>query len=134
MKSPHGLLPLYDVAFLEGSCATLFNGCDELSDFTFQSLSTALAAAQALIDQVFLDVAVGKEFDSQPTLTFGCPGDINLCISFIPYATHSTRADLFIRAQVRNFGTEASDTSSGEEAADINFSTAGDTLTARKAN
>lgn len=43
----------YNVSFLDGSCASIYDGCDELSDFTFNSAADADAASQALIDQVF---------------------------------------------------------------------------------
>ena len=62
---------LYDVAFFDGSCIELYNGCDSVSDFTFQSGSAASLASQALLDQVFLDVASGR-FDSNIELTNGC--------------------------------------------------------------
>ncbi len=60
----------YDVEFLDGTCIALYNGCDEVSDFTFQTEAAALLAAQALLDQVFLD-GIGF-FDSAPELTNGC--------------------------------------------------------------
>ncbi len=62
---------LYDVQFLDGTCIDLYNGCDDVSDFTFQTNADAALASQALLDQVFLDVAAGA-FDSVPSLTAGC--------------------------------------------------------------
>jgi hypothetical protein len=64
---------LYDVEFVDGTCVNLFTGCDEPSDFAFQTLDAALVASQALLDQVFLDGPSGN-FDSTPPLTLGCPG------------------------------------------------------------
>lgn len=61
---------LYDVRFLDGTCITLFSGCNESSDFVFNTESKADLAAQALSTQVFTDT-VGL-FDSEPTLTAGC--------------------------------------------------------------
>ena len=46
---------LYDVEFVEGSCVDVFTGCDELADFDFTDAATALLAAQALLDQVWVD-------------------------------------------------------------------------------
>jgi hypothetical protein len=64
---------LYNVEFIDGSCAALYNGCDEVSDFLFQSLEAAQAASQALLDQVFLDGGTSATaYDSTPTLTAGC--------------------------------------------------------------
>ena len=73
---------LYDVAFLEGTCVDLYDGCDELSDFTFQTLEDAELAARALQDQVLLDGVAGN-FDSVPTLTAGCSGAF--CGTAFPY-------------------------------------------------
>jgi hypothetical protein len=61
----------YDVLFLDGTCSALFNGCDDVSDFTFQTLVDASQASQALLDQVFIDSILG-DFDSSPDLTNGC--------------------------------------------------------------
>ncbi|HIG00776.1 MAG TPA: hypothetical protein EYQ66_05655 [Myxococcales bacterium] len=69
----------YDVEFLEGSCISLFDGCDDVSDFTFQTQAAAILASQALLDQALLDGGAGL-FDSQPGLTFGCvPSDTPNC-------------------------------------------------------
>ncbi|MCH2186655.1 PEP-CTERM sorting domain-containing protein [Myxococcota bacterium] len=57
----------YNVAFLDGTCIALYDGCDEASDFTFQTAAAATLASQALLDQVFLD-GIGL-FDSNPALT-----------------------------------------------------------------
>lgn len=73
---------LYDVAFLDGSCAALFDGCDSTSDFTFQTQSQAEAAAQALLDQVFLNTPL--DFDDEPELTNGCE-DPSGCLAATPY-------------------------------------------------
>ncbi|MDB5921573.1 MAG: hypothetical protein JWN13_509 [Betaproteobacteria bacterium] len=61
----------YDVQFVDGTCNAVFNGCDELADFTFHSQADAMAASLALLQQVFIDGSNGN-FDSQPELTFGC--------------------------------------------------------------
>src|SRR5262245_15153036 len=58
---------LYDVEFVGGGCPD--NGCDELSDFTFQTFAASSAASQALLDQVFLDGGtVATAYDSNPAL------------------------------------------------------------------
>jgi hypothetical protein len=62
---------LYDVEFIEGTCISVFGGCDSPDDFTFTDLASVNAASQALVDQVFLDVAAGN-FDTDPTTTYGC--------------------------------------------------------------
>jgi hypothetical protein len=63
----------YDVAFIGGTCAAVFTGCDDpATDFAFTTQAAAVAAAQALIDQVLLDVPGLGNFDSIPSLTSGC--------------------------------------------------------------
>ena len=77
---------LYDVAFREGTCAELFNGCDQNSDFTFSNPTNngALinAAMLALLEQVFIETP-SYAFDSNPALTNGC-FDPLLCSVFTP--------------------------------------------------
>ncbi|MBW2421910.1 MAG: hypothetical protein JRH19_25470 [Deltaproteobacteria bacterium] len=74
---------LYDVVFENGSCDSLYNGCDP-SEFAFSSLALAQSAAQALLDQVFIDSALGN-FDSQTDMIFGCTFAGN-CLTRIPFA------------------------------------------------
>ena len=69
---------LYDVEFLDGTCENLFSGCDDPTDFIFNS-SDADLAAQALIDQVFLGA-----FDFDPDLTAGCTSAFGVCFAWIP--------------------------------------------------
>ncbi len=56
---------------MAGTCVDIFDGCDEVADFDFTDESTARAAAQALVDQVFIDTAEGS-FDTNPYLTYTC--------------------------------------------------------------
>jgi hypothetical protein len=68
---------LYDVAFRDGTAIELYDGADENTDFPFTNpdnlndASLAVAASQALLDQVFVDSSLGA-FDSTPNLTNGC--------------------------------------------------------------
>ena len=101
---------LYDVTFEDGTCIALFGGCDQLSDFTFTSLSTAEAAAHALLDQVFLDTGSG-DFDSNPSLTNGCTSTYG-CTVGIPYSVSS-----FLVAGANNYSS-----SSGVSDSVLNFS------------
>jgi hypothetical protein len=72
----------YDVQFVDGTCAALFGGCDSNSDFAFNSYDATIAA-QALLDQVFVDGPAGN-FDSDPSLTLGCDFS-TLCYVDIPW-------------------------------------------------
>lgn len=75
---------LYNVDFLNGSCATNFSGCDNpAQDFAFQNSVNATAAASALRDQVFVNGS--NLFDSVPSLTFGCPDLSIACFFHIPF-------------------------------------------------
>jgi hypothetical protein len=79
---------LYDVEFVDGSCAAVFDGCDDAAtDFTFTTQADGLAASQALLDQVFLDGGQGN-FDSSPNLTFGCT-DVSICLAVTPFGFFS---------------------------------------------
>jgi len=76
---------LYDVAFVDGTCASVFSGCNEPSDFAFSLTDTpAIHAAGALYAQVLVNSGEGN-FDSQPELTAGC-SDIANCRVLIPYS------------------------------------------------
>jgi hypothetical protein len=76
----------YDVLFVGGTCAAVFTGCDDpATDFTFTTQAAAAVAAQALIDQVLLDVPGLGSFDSNPALTSGCTL-ITHCTVFTPSA------------------------------------------------
>jgi hypothetical protein len=69
---------------VDGTCVALFTGCNEPSDFPFSTQGAALVASQALLDQVLIDGPSG-DFDSNPFLTFGCPGFAPICSVVSPY-------------------------------------------------
>ncbi len=97
---------LYDVEFLNGTCIDLYNECDEVSDFTFQTEQDAKQAAQALLDQVLVNVA-GGDFDDNPKLTKPCSADE--CSLFTPYKID----DFLVEWEV--FSMAAINEDSGEE-------------------
>ena len=76
---------LYDVLFQDGTCASVFSGCDASSDFFFQTSAQAQAASSALGTQVFIDGPSGN-FNTHPELTLGC-SLTTACAVFTPYAT-----------------------------------------------
>ncbi|MGC3940966.1 VPLPA-CTERM sorting domain-containing protein [Roseobacter sp. EG26] len=61
---------LYDVKFVDGTCVEIFDGCDSVSDFAFQTFELATTAAISLSKTVFIDGPLGN-FDSAPELTNG---------------------------------------------------------------
>jgi hypothetical protein len=78
---------LYDVKFADGTCKSVFNNCVQ-SAFAFDNITSANVAAQALLDQVFIDGPAGN-FDSDPTKTFGCT-NVSLCYTSVPYGANAT--------------------------------------------
>lgn len=86
---------LYDVEFVDGQCRDAILGsfsgtpqCDvTLTSFAFSDPAGAIAASQALLDQVFVDNAAINgntyDFDADASLTAGCEGD--RCAVFTPY-------------------------------------------------
>jgi hypothetical protein len=101
---------LYDVQFLDGSCISLFTGCDNATDdFAFTTEAHALIAAQALLDQVFTDSPLGQ-FDSVVDLTNGCTNSgQGFCGVFIPYALSNVGVDVADSVDAENFFLEEAD-------------------------
>ena len=75
---------LYDVNFVEGTCAGIFSGCNSTSDFAFNSLASAALAGGALLDQVFTP---SNPIYDMPEATAGCDLFVANCFMLIPYAT-----------------------------------------------
>jgi hypothetical protein len=73
---------LYDVSFQDGTCISVFSGCDAVSDFTFTQ-ATASVASAALLSQVFVDGSSGQ-FDSNTAITRGCTSERE-CDVFTPF-------------------------------------------------
>jgi len=73
----------YQIRLVDGTCASLYNGCDELSDLPFSTKEDADAASQALIDQIFVDE--NGDIDLVPSLTFGCELEGVNCRMFTPW-------------------------------------------------
>ncbi|MCC7199688.1 MAG: PEP-CTERM sorting domain-containing protein [Gammaproteobacteria bacterium] len=97
---------LYDVTFVDGTCAALFDGCDEVSDFDFATQAEADAASAVLLAQVFVG-----DFDIDPSQTFGCPQGYftdrePICIAMTPFALALGR---FLASTAVNRGTEVAE-------------------------
>ena len=98
---------LYNVQFTEGSCVDFFDGCDAVSDFPFETNDDALVAAQALLDQVFIDGPAGL-FDTEPFAIAGCIGDF-VCNAYIPFEVGNGGAFSVRSTFARNHIDEAMD-------------------------
>ena len=91
---------LFDLRFVDGTCIAVFDGCDSVTDFDFQTVSDASAAAQAILDQV-ID---GTPFDSNPALVHGVDGSSHLMIPFA-FSSQSSALVLF-RSAFNSNGTD----------------------------
>jgi hypothetical protein len=98
----------YDVAFRDGTCIDLFGGCDQASDFVFQTQVDALSAAGALMSSVFLDTSLGL-FDSVPGITRGCEISLLACSIRTPYAISTSDPSLFFNVRALNVFVESAD-------------------------
>ena len=82
---------LYNVTFLDGTCAFVYGTCDESTIFDFNDLSSAQAATAALRDQIFTPTFA--LFDDQPEFTSGC-GFLFFCRTNIVFDATSTIASV----------------------------------------
>ncbi|PPD28322.1 MAG: hypothetical protein CTY19_18670 [Methylomonas sp.] len=69
----------YDVFIGDGTCVGLFSGCDEQSDFPFQSADSARAASQILYSLIIAD----GRFKYAQNIS-GCSGDL-VCTLLLPF-------------------------------------------------
>lgn len=73
----------FDVEFYDGTCISAYAGCDSDADFKFQSADEAIAASQAIVDQIFNG---GHIYDVFPNLILGCESSTDwACAVFTPY-------------------------------------------------
>ena len=75
---------LYDVELVDGTCTSLFQGCDNPANFVFDTQSKAVAASQALFDQVLINLPAPDTFDDDPEKLRGCTNS-GLCRVMTPY-------------------------------------------------
>jgi len=61
----------YGVEFVDGTCASLYRGCDDDGDFGLSNVEEANAAFAALLETVFVDSSLGS-FGSRLDLVRGC--------------------------------------------------------------
>ncbi len=104
----------YDVEFRDGTCITLFDGCDQLSDFPFLTDADVVEASDALLNEVFIDDISGA-FDSQPDLTAGCNGTPQ-CYAFTPFGFGAASNSLLLGYALNNA------VANGNDSARSNFS------------
>lgn len=106
----------FDFDIVDGSCVSVFNGCDEQSDFFFTDQFLAADVMLAVRDTVFIDGAQGA-FDSDPSLTLGCQSRFGFCAIFAPVALGIPGPDFVPAVGVRNDeGLRRDDVTSGTAA------------------
>jgi hypothetical protein len=81
----------YNVRFMDGSCASLHQGCNAAGDFVFDTKKEAAAATAVLLRDVLVD-GVDGNFDSDPSSVAGC--DAARCNIFSAYGNNRSRAML----------------------------------------
>ena len=95
---------IYDVIFDDPSCIEAFSGCNETSDFAFQTRDDANAAGHALFNQVLTGI-----YDLQPELTNGIHSSYtSRGYIFIPYSVLSSQE--FAAVEVVNYSDNDLDT------------------------
>ena len=117
---------LYDVVFEDGSCVSLFDGCDDPADFTFITEADANAASLALLEQVFIDGGLGL-FDSNPMNTKGCESNF-LCVAYTPFDLSGTSVLAFVAVNFNSSGTDSASGVAWFDAASINQTTLNSTF------
>ena len=95
----------YDVSFTDGSCSSLFSNC---TSFALTSQTMADAAAQALLDQVFIDSVLGQ-FDSVTSLIAGCTAT-NVCEVLSAFTSNSSN---FVGSRAKNLSGTGTDSITG---------------------
>lgn len=83
-----GTTQCFDVQFSDARCGDAIPGCDGASSFVIPNGASARNAAQALLDQVFLDgpsPTPEDDYDSDPSLTRGCADSTTQCDLYVPY-------------------------------------------------
>lgn len=86
---------LYDVSFVDGTCASIFNGCDEASDFQFDEQG-ALEASQAFLGAFFHYgfPTSGPNLDLYADFARGC-SDPDGCVFATPFSSDGFFVDLY---------------------------------------
>jgi hypothetical protein len=116
---------LYDVDFFDGVCAGLIGGCDEVSDFVFQSFDAAEAASQALRDQVLIGSTLGS-FILEPENISGCTS-MSQCLIMTPHDLVDLNEDglynqvRFVAAYIGDGGTTSTTSGGRNIGIDMSF-------------
>ena len=86
---------LFNVSFRDGICSQHYPGCNT---FTFRDLPSAIAASNALLNDVLINMPPTQLFDSNPALTYGCIDSI-FCVAMTPYGVQTKFTVLIVAAK-----------------------------------
>ena len=89
---------LFDVRFADGRCLVVFKDCN---GFVFGSEDAGRQASKALLNQVLINNPLGQ-FDSNPSLTYGCFGIIE-CVIYSPYDDGGPIANRYLPMAINSF-------------------------------
>jgi len=92
----------YNVQFMDTNCNTAFAGaCTGASPFTFTTEAQALAASQALLNQVLVNIS-GHLLGTNADLVSGCENilTVNLCYIHTPYRVNGLNGLDVVTARV----------------------------------
>jgi|GEM_PF-3116541 len=79
----------WNVRFVEGSCVTLFNGCDDPTDFQPEMIVSVSQGAALMNALNGIGLETGQDLLwSDPSKFYGCEGKLT-CMMYIPGATFS---------------------------------------------
>jgi hypothetical protein len=110
---------LYDVTFVDTTCAATFGGCTTSSVFDFVTPTAANDAANALLNQVF---GSGDAYDTNPALTFGCTSSPS-CQMWIPYQYNPTLGTFSASLATNRSGSLLDFVGGGNSTPSVNFGT-----------
>lgn len=106
----------YNVEFVDGSCVSVFDGCDEAgADFLFHTVADAQAASLSLLAIVLTNSPDGL-FDDDPSQTFGCSHLVK-CDVLTPFSIDT----LFVARAASNYVAEIDDTANVEYMSEVSF-------------
>lgn len=106
----------YNVEFVDGSCVSVFNGCNNAgADFLFHTVAEAQAASLSLLAIVLSNSPDGL-FDDDPSQTFGCSHLVK-CDVLTPFSIDT----FFVARAASNYVAEIDDAANVEYMSEVSF-------------
>jgi len=111
---------LYDVTFMDGSCADVFDGCDESADFPFPNTVTTQSAWAALLPTI-----QSSPFVNLPNNILGCGPGETVCRIRTPTAVILGPPAAFFHASITLRSGSAPTTETGSTLITVDFGSQG---------